>query len=62
MLVLTRKSDETIVLEFGDVRAVVRVCEIDRGKVRLGIVAPAEVRIARMELYEPAAQTALAMS
>lgn len=49
MLVLTRKSDEAIKL--GD-DITVTVVEIKGNQVRLGIEAPAGVRIYRNELYE----------
>ena len=49
MLVLTRKQGEKIVIGNG---VVITVVEIDRGKVRLGIEAPREVRIAREEVRE----------
>jgi carbon storage regulator len=44
MLVLTRKSNERLVI--GD-SIVVTVLQIGRGRVRLGIEAPAEYRILR---------------
>jgi carbon storage regulator len=49
MLVLTRKVGETIVIN-DNVR--VTVIQQDRGKVRLAIAAPPEVRILRSELAE----------
>ena len=49
MLVLTRKQGEKIVIGNG---VVITVVEIDRGKIRLGIEAPREVRIAREEVRE----------
>ncbi len=47
MLVLTRKLNETIVID-GNIR--VQVLEVRGGRVRLGIEAPAEVNIRRGEL------------
>lgn len=47
MLVLSRKQGEEIVI--GNVRVV--VVDIDRGKVRLGIEAPREVRVDRGEIH-----------
>jgi len=47
MLVLSRKLGEEIVI--GEDIAI-RVVDIDRGKIRLGIVAPREVPIWRREL------------
>ena len=47
MLVLTRKLDEEIVI---DNKINIRVLEIKRGQVKLGIEAPAECRILRKEI------------
>jgi len=47
MLVLTRKSDEELLIH-GNIR--VRVLAIDQGRVRLGITAPRSVPVARAEL------------
>lgn len=54
MLILTRKVGETI--RIGDT-VTVRVLEVRGGQVRLGLEAPADVRILREEIYrsEPAA-------
>lgn len=49
MLVLTRKSDEAIKL--GD-DVTVTIIEIKGNQVRLGIEAPANVRVYRKELYD----------
>lgn len=49
MLVLTRKKNESIVIN-NDV--VVTVVEIRGDKVRLGIVAPKEVSVHRQEVCE----------
>ena len=49
MLVLTRKAGETIRIG-NDV--VIKVVQTGRGSVRLGIEAPAEMRILRGELLE----------
>jgi carbon storage regulator len=49
MLILTRKLDET--LHIGD-DVTVTVLRIDRGQVRLGITAPAHVRVDREEVYQ----------
>jgi carbon storage regulator CsrA len=51
MLVLTRKEGETINLYVGD--QVIAVCVLDgssRGKVRIGIDAPANVKVVREEI------------
>ncbi len=49
MLILSRKKDEQIVI--GD-DITVTVVEIRGNKVRLGITAPEEVRVDRMEIHE----------
>ncbi len=49
MLVLSRKKNESIVIN-NDVT--VTVVEIRGDKVRLGIVAPKEVSVHRQEVYE----------
>lgn len=52
MLTLTRKPEETIVIGDGPERIEVIVKEIRRNQVRLGIVAPEDVRIFRKELID----------
>lgn len=47
MLVLTRKTNESIVVD-GNIR--ITVIRVSGNKVKLGIEAPAEVPIARQEL------------
>ncbi|REJ72281.1 MAG: carbon storage regulator [Planctomycetota bacterium] len=49
MLVLSRKKNESIII---DDRITVTVVEIRGDKVRLGIEAPREVPIHRSEVYE----------
>jgi carbon storage regulator len=49
MLVLTRKSDESINL--GD-EITITVVEVKGNSVRLGIKAPANLRIYRKEIYD----------
>jgi carbon storage regulator len=49
MLVLSRKKNESIVI---DDRIVLTVVEIRGDKVRLGIEAPRDVPIHRSEVYE----------
>jgi len=49
MLVLSRKKNESIVI---DERIVITVVEIRGDKVRLGIEAPRDVAIHRQEIYE----------
>jgi carbon storage regulator len=63
MLVLTRKREEAIVI---DGQIVVTVLEIGRGRVRLGVIAPAQVSVFRGEIHErmqlePAAEQVLAV-
>ncbi len=48
MLVLTRRVGEEIVIA-GDI--CVSVLSINRGNVRIGIVAPPEVRVDRQEIH-----------
>jgi carbon storage regulator len=50
MLVLSRKLNEKIVIDGG---IVVTVVKIDRNQVRLGIEAPAQVRVFREEIAGP---------
>lgn len=57
MLVLSRRPEEAIVI--GD-DIVVRVNLVQGNQVRLGIAAPADVRIRRLELLEPAEMARLA--
>ena len=52
MLVLSRKAGEQVII--GDNICVTMVA-VRGNQVRLGFDAPAEVRIARAELYEPPA-------
>lgn len=49
MLVLSRKKNESIVI---DERIVITVIDIRGDKVRLGIEAPRDVAIHRQEVYE----------
>lgn len=49
MLVLTRKLNETIVI---NENIIVTVVEIRGDKVRLGIAAPKEVPVHRREVYD----------
>ena len=48
MLVLSRKEDESIVIN-GDIKIV--VAAIQGGRVRLGIEAPQDVPVHRQEVY-----------
>ena len=49
MLVLSRKKNESIVI---DNHVVITVIEIRGDKVRLGIVAPKDVSVHRQEVFE----------
>ena len=49
MLVLSRKTDESIVI---DGNIVITVVDVKGDKVRLGIQAPREVPIHRSEIYD----------
>lgn len=53
MLVLSRKKDETIVL---DNKIEVRILEIKGDVVRVGIVAPKDVKVFRGEIFEAIAE------
>ncbi len=49
MLILTRKKDESIILD-GQIE--IKVIEIEDGKVKIGIEAPRDIDIVRKELYK----------
>jgi len=50
MLVLTRKLNESIVI--GDREITIRIVDVRGGRVRLGIEAPLDVRIERVNATE----------
>lgn len=50
MLCLSRKKGQKIIIGTGADRIEITVVDIDRGKIRLGIVAPKDVPIFRSEL------------
>lgn len=52
MLVLTRSLEERVVIQSGDTRIEVVVCEFRGDKVRLGFVAPPHVVIHRQEVQD----------
>jgi carbon storage regulator len=54
MLVLSRKKDESIVI---NENIVVTIVEVRGDKVRLGIEAPEEVTIHRQEVYDAIKQS-----
>ena len=49
MLILTRKLNESVII---DGRIAVKVLRIDKDQVKLGIVAPTEVGVHRWEIFE----------
>ena len=52
VLVLTRKSQEAIVLTLNGKEILIRCLSCNDGRARIGIDAPSEVRIRREELDE----------
>ena len=56
MLVVTRKTDDSILIEVGEQTIEVVVLETGKDKVKLGVNAPREFKIMRSELV--AAKTA----
>lgn len=50
MLVLSRKINEAIVIDSGKIRVI--VLDIRGDKIRLGIEAPAEIRVDRQEVHD----------
>lgn len=57
MLILSRKLNESIVI---DGRITVKVVRVDGDVVKLGIAAPADVPVHRQEVYEEIRQSNLA--
>jgi len=49
MLILSRKINESLVINNN---IVITVVEVGRGKVRLGIEAPSEIPVHRQEVYD----------
>ena len=49
MLILSRKAGESLILDGG---IEIKITEIYGDKVRIGIAAPADVKVYRKELYE----------
>ena len=49
MLILSRKLNESIVI---DGRIIVKILRIDRDTVKLGIQAPAELPVHRQEIFD----------
>ncbi len=54
MLVLSRKAGERLVLSIGRYRATIEVLAASRGRVRIGVDAPAAIRVLREELCREA--------
>ena len=50
MLVITRKVNESIIVQAGDVNIEIAVLDTSKDKVKLGVKAPREVKIIRNEL------------
>ncbi len=50
MLVLTRRKLEQLVITVGDQTILVRVLDVGRDRVRLGVVAPKEIAVHREEV------------
>jgi carbon storage regulator len=51
MLVLTRKSNEEVVIQLGSREVRIRVLDAANGRVRLGIDAPRDVAVHREEVW-----------
>jgi carbon storage regulator len=50
MLVLTRKKGEQIVIRLGEETVIVRIADVTRDRVRLGVIAPRSVAVHREEV------------
>jgi carbon storage regulator len=57
MLVLTRRTNEQLVITMGDQTVFVRVLDVSRDRVRLGIVAPREIAVHREEVARRIAES-----
>jgi carbon storage regulator CsrA len=53
MLILTRKIGQQLVIRLGNETIVVRVADVIRGRVSLGIIAPRSVAVRREEVARP---------
>lgn len=53
MLVLARKRDEDIVIGTGKNAVVIRVLDITKERVKIGVIAPTAVNVLRRELVQP---------
>lgn len=52
MLVITRRIGERMFMMLNGLQVEVQVLDLDRGKARLGVVAPPEVVVLREELMQ----------
>ena len=50
MLVLSRKKNEQLVIRLGEETVVLRILEVMRDRVRVGIIAPQSVAVHREEV------------
>ncbi|MCL1789555.1 MAG: carbon storage regulator [Oscillospiraceae bacterium] len=50
MLVITRKLNESIIIQAGDTKIEIAVLDTAKDKVKIGVNAPREVEIVRKEL------------
>ena len=57
MLVLSRRKSEQLVITLGDQTVYVRVIDVGRDRVRLGIIAPKEVTVHREEVARRIAES-----
>lgn len=52
MLVLTRKVGQSIIIDTSDGPIVIQPVDMLCGKVRIGITAPKDLQVHRIEVYE----------
>jgi carbon storage regulator len=52
MLVLTRKPNEEVVIQLGGRMVFIRVLEAGNGRVRIGVDAPRDVAVHRLEVWK----------
>jgi carbon storage regulator CsrA len=52
MLVLSRKVEEAICVNVGELTTTIKVLKIHEGVVKLGIIGPQGVRVDRLEVRE----------
>jgi carbon storage regulator len=50
MLVITRKTNESIIIQAGDKTIEIAILDVSKEKVKIGVNAPREVKIIRNEL------------